>query len=84
MQIIYERFINYYNNVSVVRAKILMDSASELPEISDFTGRQLAMGSKAVDLSCGDEYALDSLGNWHKQAVSGLESITEQELINMW
>lgn len=65
-----EKFVKYEDNLSVVRVKINVDSADELPETDDFSGKILYQGSTARDLSTGDLYALTSEGEWIKQSVS--------------
>lgn len=65
-----EKFVKYEDNLSVVRVRINVDSADELPETDDFSGKILYQGSTARDLSTGDLYALTSSGEWIKQSVS--------------
>lgn len=65
-----EKFVKYEDNLSVVRVRINVDSADELPETDDFSGKILYQGSTARDLSTGDLYALTSSGEWIKQSAS--------------
>ena len=41
-----EKFIEFENNVSVVRVKMFADTVDELPDIDEFTGKKLAIGSE--------------------------------------
>lgn len=66
-----EKFVKYEDNLSVVRVKINVDSADELPETDDFSGKILYQGSTARDLSTGDLYALTSEGEWILQTAGG-------------
>ena len=66
-----EEFVKYENNLSVVRAKLNVDSAEELPETDDFSGKVLFQGSTARDISTGDVYALTSTGEWVVQNNGG-------------
>ena len=59
-----EEFIKYENGKSVMRMEIDVDSAEELPETDDFSGRIMYMGSVAWDISTGDFYGLTSSGEW--------------------
>lgn len=59
-----EKFVKYENGLSVVRMEIDVDSAEELPEADDFSGRTLYQGSIAWDISTGDFYGLTSSGEW--------------------
>ena len=36
-----EKFVKYEDNLSVVRVRINVDSADELPETDDFSGKKL-------------------------------------------
>lgn len=66
-----EKFVKYEDNLSVVRVRINVDSADELPETDDFSGKILYQGSTARDLSTGDLYALTSEGEWILQTAGG-------------
>lgn len=66
-----EKFVKYEDNLSVVRVRINVDSADELPETDDFSGKILYQGSTARDLSTGDLYALTSSGEWILQTAGG-------------
>ena len=66
-----EDFKYYSNGVSTVRADIIVDSAEELPDIDDISGRILFQGSIAWDISTGDFYALTSTGEWINQSSGG-------------
>lgn len=66
-----EEFIKYENNKSVMRMEIDVDSAEELPDIDDFSGRIMYMGSVAWDISTGDFYGLTSTGEWVLQNGGG-------------
>lgn len=87
-EIIKGKHLYFDGSNSVVRIKIHMDTADELPTATEFSGKKLAMGSIAWVISTGDIYALDSNGNWQKQAISGgsvnIDSITNAELEEMW
>ena len=66
-----EEFIKYENNKPVMRMEIDVDSAEELPDIDDFSGRIMYMGSVAWDISTGDFYGLTSTGEWVLQNGGG-------------
>lgn len=66
-----EEFIKYENGKSVMRMEIDVDSAEELPETDDFSGRIMYMGSVAWDISTGDFYGLTSSGEWILQNGGG-------------
>ncbi|MDO4862859.1 MAG: hypothetical protein Q4A05_01710 [Ruminococcus sp.] len=66
-----ECFIRYESGKAVVVASIGMDTSADLPEVNDFEGRLLAMGSTAHDINTGDYYCLNSSGVWKKQKTAG-------------
>ena len=72
-----EKFVKYEDGVSAVIMRINVDSAQELPETDDFSGKILYQGSTARDLSTGDFYALTSSGEWVRQKNSSGGSATE-------
>lgn len=51
----------------VVIAKIAVASASELPSPTGIPKLRLHEGSKAWDISNGDEYGMIANGTWNKQ-----------------
>lgn len=62
-----ERFVSFRNGRMVVLAEIMADTAGDLPDAEDITGRILARGSTALDINTGDRYCLNSSGLWKKQ-----------------
>lgn len=66
-------FIRYdYSSArSIDRVELDIDSASELPTVDAFDGMRLYQGSIAWDISTGDFYGLNSLGEWYKQDGTG-------------
>ena len=54
-------------NISVVRAEIFCDSASDLPAKDAMEGTEFAMGSIAYTIAEGDLYVLQSSGTWVKE-----------------
>lgn len=71
-----EKFIYFEGNKAVVRADIQTDTVDELPEISDFSGRILAMGSVAWVIGTGDFYGLNSSGAWVNQTTGEEVSVS--------
>ena len=67
LSIIDEKYIETQNGRTVTRAKICVDTASELPAVDGLTGRTLAQGSEAWVISTGVKYALNSSGVWKEQ-----------------
>ena len=51
-------------NISVVRAEIFCDSASDLPAVDAMEGTEFAMGSIAYCIEEGKLYVLNSSGTW--------------------
>lgn len=66
-----EKFIEFENNVSVVRVKIFADTVDELPAIDEFSGKKLAIGSECCVTGTGDRYAMTSAGEWVKLNFNG-------------
>lgn len=66
-----EKFIEFENNVSVVRVKMFADTVDELPDIDEFTGKKLAIGSECCVTGTGDRYAMTSTGEWVKLNFNG-------------
>lgn len=66
-----EEFIEFNKmngvEISVVRAEIDCDTASDIPAYNAVPGRKLTIGSIAWDISTGDFYGLQSDGTWKKQ-----------------
>ena len=79
-----ERFVSFKNGKAVVLAEIMADSAGELPDVGDFTGKLLEKGSRAVDINTGDVYCLNSSGIWKKQSSkSSLGTATDMLLMGV-
>jgi hypothetical protein len=74
-EIISEKFIKFEEveetNLSLVRAEIVCDSSSDLPEVNAVPGRLLAIGSIAWCVDTGAFYGLSSEGTWYNQDGSG-------------
>ena len=66
-----EKFIEFEDNVSVVRVKMFADTVDELPDIDEFTGKKLAIGSECCVTGTGDRYAMTSMGEWVKLNFNG-------------
>ena len=63
-----ERFVSFSDGKAVVLAEIMADSAGDLPDVNDITGKIIAKGSVALDINTGDTYCLNSSGIWKKQS----------------
>lgn len=74
-----ERFIKNVEVEGVTKAYVVAeidcDTASDLPEVDEISGRLLAMGSIAWDISTGDFYGLNSGGVWNNQGGSSSDSM---------
>ncbi len=62
-----EKVVGYRDGLPVVRVEFSVDTAEELPEMNDFSGKILGQGSIAWDVSTGDFYGLTSFGEWVNQ-----------------
>ena len=51
-------------NLSLVRAEMFCDTASDLPAVDAIQNCILDMGSIAYDIAAGDVYVLNSNGEW--------------------
>ena len=51
-------------NLSLTRAEMFCDTASDLPAVDEIGGCLLDMGSIAYDIATGDFYVLNSDGEW--------------------
>lgn len=69
MVILREQFIDTASNSALCRVELAVDSASQLPAGGSFTGRTLAAGSLAWDISTGAVYGMTSAGVWINQAT---------------
>lgn len=67
LSVINEKFIRFEDERAIVIAEIRVDSSDELPEADALSGRMLAQGSLAWDISTGNFYALKSTGEWVNQ-----------------
>lgn len=69
-----ERFIENVEVEGVTKAKVVVeidcDTASDLPEVNEISGRLLDMGSIAWVVSTGAFYGLSSDGVWNNQGGS--------------
>ncbi len=73
------RFKDETHSVSVIRAEIFCDTASDLPAVDAPNGGELDMGSIAYDIATGDMYVLNSSGDWKNSNGSvsdGAKSLT--------
>lgn len=85
-EIISEKFIKFEEveetNLSLVRAEIVCDSSSDLPEVNAVPGRLLAIGSIAWCVDTGAFYGLSSEGTWYNQDGSGAAGENNNEQSN--
>lgn len=85
-EIISEKFIKFEEveetNLSLVRAEIVCDSSSDLPEVNAVSGRLLAIGSIAWCVDTGAFYGLSSEGTWYNQDGSGAAGENNNEQSN--
>lgn len=58
------RFKDETHSVSVIRAEIFCDTASDLPAVDAPNGGELDMGSIAYDIATGDMYVMNSSHEW--------------------
>lgn len=58
------RFKDETHSVSVIRAEIFCDTASDLPAVDAPNGGELYMGSIAYDIATGDMYVMNSSHEW--------------------
>ena len=58
------RFKDETHSVSVIRAEIFCDTASDLPAVDAPNEGELDMGSIAYVIATGDMYVLNSSGDW--------------------
>jgi hypothetical protein len=56
---------------NVIRAEIICDSASDLPDADSIDGMELSVGSIAWAIDTGAFYGLSSEGTWYNQDGSG-------------
>lgn len=56
---------NAGNTASIIIAKLLCDSVSDLPSQTGLTGYELAQGCTAHVIDDNQDYMIDSSGNWH-------------------
>lgn len=81
-EIISEKFIKFEEveetKLSLVRAEIVCDSSSDLPEVNAVPGRLLAIGSIAWCVDTGAFYGLSSEGTWYNQDGSDASSNSVQ------
>jgi hypothetical protein len=56
---------------NVIRAEIICDSASDLPNADSIDGIELSVGSIAWAIDTGAFYGLSSEGTWYNQDGSG-------------
>ena len=66
-----EKFIEFENDVSVVRVKMFADTVEELPAMDEFTGKKLTIGSECCVTGTGDRYVMTSTGEWVKLNFNG-------------
>lgn len=71
IEIIREKYLRPEEDLDLTRCEICVDTAEELPDIYDFSGKKLAQGSIAWDISTGDLYGLNSSGEWYNQNGDG-------------
>lgn len=71
IEIIREKYLRPEEDLDLTRCEICVDTAEELPGIYDFSGKKLAQGSIAWDISTGDLYGLNSSGEWYNQNGDG-------------
>lgn len=57
--------------INVIRAEIICDSASDLPDADSIDGMELSVGSIAWAIDTGAFYGLSSEGTWYNQDGSG-------------
>ncbi|MBR1750448.1 MAG: hypothetical protein IJ740_06115, partial [Ruminococcus sp.] len=67
MEILREKFLGFNGGRTLVRAELCVDSAAELPGKNDISGRTLAAGSLAWDISAGKFFGLKADGTWVDQ-----------------
>ncbi|MBR1864510.1 MAG: hypothetical protein IJ806_10530 [Ruminococcus sp.] len=80
MDIIKEQLICTGTDRSLVRAELCVDSAAELPGKNDISGRTLAAGSLAWDISAGRFYGMKSDGTWVDQTAGSSVSAQSTSL----
>jgi hypothetical protein len=57
--------------INVIRAEIICDSESDLPDADSIDGMELSVGSIAWAIDTGAFYGLSSEGTWYNQDGSG-------------
>lgn len=68
--------------VNVIRAEIICDSASDLPDADSIDGIELSAGSIAWVIDTGAFYGLSSEGVWYNQDGSGAAGDNNNEQSN--
>lgn len=66
------------NNVWNIEAIVMCDSADDLPDADAFANYHLVLGSLGIDVSTGDKYRINSIGEWNKNEPSGNVDVDEQ------
>lgn len=67
---------------NVIRAEIICDSASDLPNADSIDGIELSVGSIAWAIDSGAFYGLSSEGTWYNQDGSGAAGENNNEQSN--
>lgn len=67
---------------NVIRAEIICDSASDLPDADSIDGIELSAGSIAWAIDTGAFYGLSSEGTWYNQDGSGAAGENNNEQSN--
>lgn len=61
------KFKSPEKTISIIRAEIDCDTASDLPAVDAISGTELYQGSTAWVIGTGEFYSLNSSGSWIKQ-----------------
>lgn len=81
---VYRSKRNNTNTATIILAKLVCDTASDLPSQSGLTGYILEQGCKADVISENKAYKIDSAGNWHVSGGEMWQNVyTESEIDSM-
>lgn len=81
---VYRSKRNDTNTATIILAKLMCDTASDLPSQSGLTGYILEQGCKADVISENKTYKIDSAGNWHVSGGEMWQNVyTESEIDSM-
>lgn len=79
MKILYEKFLDFKDGKSLVRAHIAVDTSAELPEPDGIENKILEAGSKASVINEGKDYMLSESGEWYERGVVNFSSAADLE-----